>query len=210
MEPLMSEMNIWKVKDVKSGRVEALVVVYIDDLLILGEEEARREVVEELRRIWETSSPEEVDDHQGCRFLGMELWRDQEGNWMATQRGYTLDLLQRNLGGTPEEWKRKRTPMTKDWVESPEEEQKDPRDIKEAQRVVGELMWLMIRTRIDLLFVMATLASNILKKPRAVKEAAAHVWAYLVHTLEDGIVFPRHSEDEGLQSFTDASFGEER
>jgi len=192
-----------------SGKVGGMVVIYIDDLLIVGEKEVKKMVIGEVKRIWETSTPEEIDEKTGVRFLGMELWKLKNGDWMATQRGYVKEMLRKNLGEDESEWRRKKTPITKSWIELPEEEKKEAGDVKEAQRVVGEVMWVMTRTRPDLLHTTSMLASQILKKPKAVREAADQLWAYLAHTWKEGLLFAARPEEHELRSYTDASFGED-
>ena len=209
LESLISEPNLWKVKEVDTGRMTALLVVYVDDLLVLGEKTALDAVIGTIRGLWETSPPEEVDDEAGVRFLGMELWRLKTGDWMATQRGYTYDLLQRNLGKEEAGWPKKKVPVGREWFTGPEEEEKKIEDVREGQRIVGELMWLVTRCRMDLMFPVSLLASNILKRPREVKQVAAQIWGYLAATIDEGLVFTAKDEEEGLQSFTDASFGED-
>eukprot|EP00438_Fugacium_kawagutii_P033584 Skav205234 [mRNA] locus=scaffold1794:149103:155795:- [translate_table: standard] len=209
LEALTSEPNLWKIKSTKDGRVGGMIVVYIDDLLIIGEEEVKEAMISEVKKLWETSVPEEIDEKAGVRFLGMELWKLKSGDWMATQQGYIREMLRKNLQEEEEEWRKKKVPMVKAWMERPEEEVKSPGDVKEAQRVVGEVMWIMTRTRPDLLHTTSTLASQILKKPKAVKEAAEQLWAYLASTWHEGLIFKKEVEDHELRSYTDASFGED-
>ena len=56
--------------------------------------------------------------------------------------------------------------------------------------------------------LVSLLASNILKRPREVKQVAAQIWGYLAATMDEGLIFTAKDEEEGFQSFTDA-FGED-
>ena len=56
--------------------------------------------------------------------------------------------------------------------------------------------------------LVSLLASNILKRPREVKQVAAQIWGYLAATVDEGLIFTAKDEEEGFQSFTDA-FGED-
>ena len=111
-------------KDEDTNEMKALLVVYVDDLLILGEPEALDAVIGTIRGLWETSPPEEIDEETGVRFLGMELWKLKNGDWMATQKGYTYDLLQRNLGKDEAGWPKKKVPVGREWFTGPDEEEK--------------------------------------------------------------------------------------
>ena len=64
---------------------------------------------------------------------------------MVAQRSYTKDLLaKKNLEELPK--KDKRVPISKE--EDPEEEEhKSPEDVRAAQKAVGELVWLVTRTK---------------------------------------------------------------
>ena len=64
----------------------------------------------------------------------------------------TYDLLQRNLGKEEAGWPKKKVPVGREWLTGPEEEEKKIEDVREGQRIVGELMWLVTRCRMDLMF----------------------------------------------------------
>ena len=120
-------------------------MTYVDDLLLLGKDELAKKWVKEIQKKWEVSEPEKVEEKAPTRFLGMELSRDGEGRWHAKQEAYTKDLLLRNLGPEPMKWPKRKIPITKEddgEAEMKEEPGRTPAEVKEAQRVVGELIWL--------------------------------------------------------------------
>ena len=51
----------------------------------------------------------------------------------------TYDLLQRNLGKEEAGWPKKKVPVGREWLTGPEEEEKKIEDVREGQRIVGEL-----------------------------------------------------------------------
>ena len=164
-----------------------------------------------------TSSPEWVNPDEPTRFLGMELKRSEDGVWMASQRNYTIDVLRKNLKKTP--WPKKKTPISKDEAESggedqrPEDEEipmsKTPEEIKEAQRVVGELIWLVTRCRPDLMYAITKMAAWSTRNPRKVLSMAAQVWGYLASTLNTALQLKGPTNSNDMEVYTDASYGDD-
>ena len=223
MVQFTSEPNLWKVQEVgldewsaEEKKPRALMMVYVDDVFAVGELELLKGAVACIQGEWKTSDPEWVSE-KPVRFLGMEIQRveskeDSEGKvWRASQVNYTKDLLRRNLGEDEKKWPKRKIPMTRD-TPAEAENQPTPEGVREAQRVTGELLWLVTRTRPDLMFPIAKMSAKVLHNPVWVREAAQQVWGYLANTEEEGIVY-RPSEEmkpweegSGLQAFSDASF----
>ena len=146
MIQFQAEPNLWKIVDEKDEMSEEetvikAVMVYVDDVFSVGQEDILRGLIQEVQREWKTSEPEWVSK-EPVRFLGMEIQEIKEENqegWIATQTNYTRDLLRRNLGPEEGSWKKRKIPMAKDAM--PEVEEDPTKDqIKEAQRVTGELI----------------------------------------------------------------------
>lgn len=85
--------------------------------------------------------------------------------------------------------------------------EKTPGDVKTAQKIVGELVWLSTRCRPDIIYIVAKLASGISRWPKAVKALASQVWHYLAGTVHQGLVFQVSGEENSLNVYADASFG---
>ena len=150
-------------------------MTYVDDLLLLGEDELAKKWVKEIQKKWEVSEPEKVEEKTPTRFLGMELSRDGEGRWHAKQEAYTKDLLLRNLGPEPTKWPKRKIPITKEddgEAEMKEETGRTPAEVKEAQRVVGELIWLVTRCRPDIMFATSLMSTLTTRKPVKVMKMA--------------------------------------
>ena len=98
--------------------------------------------------------------------------------------------------------------MPKD-MEFEEESERSLPQVREAQRVVGELIWLSTRCRPDLMFTMSKLSSGITKYPCAVVAAASQVWKFLAGTIHHGLEFSNHSKESDLNIYSDASFGDQ-
>jgi len=210
LRQLESESCIWLIQRPKEDEIYGALVTYVDDLLLLGKDELAKKWVKEIQKKWEVSEPEKVEEKTPTRFLGMELSRDGEGRWHAKQEAYTKDLLLRNLGPEPMKWPKRKIPITKEddgEAEMKEEPGRTPAEVKEAQRVVGELIWLVTRCRPDIMFATSLMSTLTTRKPVKVMKMAYQVWCYLAGTLTEGLIFTGTSDD--LMVCTDASFGEE-
>ena len=131
------------------------------------------------------------------------------------QQSYTRDLLNRHQVEHP-----RPVPMTKADAELPEEEQPALENIRQAQTVVGELLWLSIRTRPDISFAVSQLGRQVNKRPKWVVKTAQQVFGYLKGTetqhLSYGVCtsddrgpeddLPFHREMQQVEMFSDISF----
>lgn len=209
LNQLVSEPSMWRITPEESeDQLVGMLLTYVDDFLLTGEMEVIDLVARELRNKWETSKPELVDHQAGVRFLGTELWRSPEGLWFSTQINYTTDLLRRNLGEEQSEWTIKKLPMAKEVSPPNVPGDVDIAKVRQAQRVVGELVWLSTRTRPDIGYAVSRMASLITKDPGLVVELARQVWNFLAGTIHHGLVFRNQPDEKELRVYTDASFNE--
>ena len=207
LEPMVGDPNIWKMVQLKEGWEEVtkgLILVYVDDLLIMGPEPLIQECIKKISEEWEISKPEWLGKDRGVKFLGMDIWLTEEGTFLH-QGSYLKELLKRNgeehgpLSGVP---------ITGDQVLRLEEDdpQKDADQVKLAQRAVGELMWLLTRTRPDLMFCLSKMSQAILRNPKEVVGVSKQVWKYLRKTQDEGL-WIRRGERNVLEVYTDSSYG---
>eukprot|EP00438_Fugacium_kawagutii_P013001 Skav233514 [mRNA] locus=scaffold1225:75521:77185:- [translate_table: standard] len=129
-----------------------------------------------------------------------------------TQEDYLKEMLKRNLGEEEESWPRRKLPMMKEKPEDEEVKKPHPDQVRRAQKIAGELLWLSTRTRPDLMFVVSKVAAQVLHHLSWVEDSARQIWAYLVATKEEGLAYEagepgfEWSEDAGIQTYADASF----
>ena len=206
-----SEPNLWILRSSLDDTLKGLILVYVDDMLITGSKEITTLVLEKIQKVWQTSIPEEVLDGTSSKFLGMEIARNGEVI-RALQTAYVEDRLETNLGGDWRTVKDAWMPCPREIDDTPEEDVQ-PAHVKEAQRVVGELLWLVTRTRPDLAFTTSRMAQMVLKCPRMVAKMADQVWRYLRTTRREGLSFQptrgtgwAGESQTGLEAFSDASF----
>jgi len=79
--------------------------------------------------------------------------------------------------------------------------------VRKRQKVVGELLWVLTRTRPDVMYSILRLGSNVTKATKSVLEAADQVQGYLLRTCSEGLTY----KDDGkepvkIQAFSDASY----
>ena len=168
--PSEAEPNLWRILLVTDngvppeeqeigGGLFGLILIYVDDMLILSVEFIVKEVIATLQNEWDTSRPEWVS-HTSIRFLGMEISL-HFGDYLANQKNYIVDKLE----GMDEPSRRVTAPEVKE-MNPPKEESIGPEEVREAQKAIGELVWLSTRTRPDIVFVVSKCSRQILTAPR--------------------------------------------
>lgn len=124
--------------------------------------------------------------------------------WYVTQHNYICDLLDQN----EEKVKEEKIPITRD--QSQMEKDDKPAgvpSIRSSQKLVGEALWLVTRSRPDLMFAVARMGANVLEATQAVLDTGAQMKGYLLGTKEEGLCYRREEEEvPSIQVFTDASF----
>ena len=210
---LDSEPNLWKVvmRDEppdEEERVMGLVMTYVDDLFLVGSRSVVDALLAEIQKKWKTSAPETVSSNP-VRFLGVDIskGKGEDGleEWMITQRSYVLDLIAKEK----EEVKKRKIPIGRELAAELLEVEESPTadQIRRAQKAVGELLWLLTRSRPDLMYVMARMCSQVSKCPSRVLEVADQVKGYLKGSAGSGLKFSRDDDEETvMRVFTDASF----
>ena len=89
------EANLWQIRSLnldtaqienctKDAAVVGYVVVYVDDLLVLGEKPTVQAFLDQVRATWTCSEPEWVDDN--LKFCGFEVTRRGSAIYASTSR----------------------------------------------------------------------------------------------------------------------------
>ena len=216
LEQLVSDNQIWKiVQENGQGEVQGYVLVYIDDLLIHAQEEAMKGFFNWVSGKWEVDALDILDFNHPIRFLGMELHRVQDGVELA-QEGFLNEILRsyNHKGARSQSQGPRETLLLSDEEERAlidavpvEVDPKDPK-IKEAQRRVGELLWLMGRTRPDLQHTVSIMAARLTRCPEMVNRVGERLLDYLNETRFYRLAFTQDCEEmiKELHVYTDSSF----
>ena len=194
-----------KGRDQKQDSQRGLMLVYVDDLLILSEKRIVQSVIDTISTKWEVSVPEWLNPERSTKFLGVGIWELEE-DVLLNQEKYLIDVLRRN---GQEEGVVSGLPITKDQVQKLEEEEDTERtseEVRLAQQAMGELMWVVTRSRPDLMFTLSKMSQATLKAPKEVMKVAEQSWKYLRKTRSEGLWLRREGGDK-LEVFTDSSYG---
>ena len=197
-------ITAWWVLKNQAGMIIALIIIYVDDILLLGEEATIRGIAETIQQVWRTSELAFLTPTTPLRFLGMELEVDDAGVIYVNQRGYIEEILRAH--GVPAEAKDK-IPLAKD-QSSFELLDSDlpstPEAVTQSQRITGELMWLAQRSRPDIAFTCSLMASITLRSPERCLAIGAKTLRYLQGTKEYRMMIS--NDGTNLVLYPDAAF----
>ena len=215
------EPNVWQIlsseepsRGDSEERVEGFCTFYVDDVLVCGPPNVIKGCLDRMTQEWSCSPAEYLSEKGSLRFCGMELKLSPEGGILLSQESYTSDLLERYP-----EVKESLVPIGR--LDDSEESPPDPADVRRAQTLVGELLWLSTKTRPDIAYAVSWLGSRASKCPRKVCQAGLQTLGYLKRTLGHGLLYKKCQEaDRGpdgklafcrdantLEVHSDASFG---
>ncbi|OLQ00651.1 Copia protein [Symbiodinium microadriaticum] len=185
LKPSVVDPEVWMIVYQANGEQDTLVgvlVTYVDDLLYLAESAVITAVHSWLSKEWPSAPLEWTKE--GTRYLGVEILQKDEGFFLISQRGYLENLVRSYELGPGQHV---RLPCPREWLideDNPvEDEQYTEAELKRAQKVTGELLWVT-RSRPDVLFVTSMMASALSKRPCHVYRVGLKVMAYLASTLE--------------------------
>ena len=179
---LESEPNLWKIVEEKKTEEEegywltnatvlGLVMTFVDDIFVVGSEDVVGAVAQEIQSTWTVTEPEVVSEVP-VRFLGMDILKvKEEGTegWMINLESYVKDLVGRQVG----EEKEKRIPISR--TNHTWKADKDPptlEKIRPCQKEVGEILWLVTRSRPDLMYATSRMGPHVTKATSVVLETA--------------------------------------
>ena len=207
LEQFASEGNVWAIRH-EDGTCVGHVLVYVDDILVLSDPGIATSFISWIRERWECTGLKEATTTDPLRFLGMDIYaeEDKEGNLIGfslVQEAYIDELLRSHevLASA-----RATAPVPREWIrELPDPEDFTEADLRKAQCVTGELLWLSQRTRIDIGFCVGLMASWVARFPVRVSKIGGRVLEYLANTKTHRLTLIPRSAD-GLRIYTDASF----
>ena len=181
-----ADENLWRLEeeDVVSGECywTGLMSVYVDDILLTGEEVALSSALTSLQATWTTSSVEWASPQNPVHFCGFEVKTDEKGDgFHLSQQKYEQEILAR--------WNVKESsnfPNFKITEEDFEAQgETDIRQVREAQALAGSLLWLSTRSRPDLALGVAVVSRMMTRNPKKAVEVAHTLLAYIKGTPGD-------------------------
>ena len=187
----------------KNGEKMIILAVYVDDLLIFGNDKP------EIKLFKERIAKEfKVKDLGPVKFIvGMEVQRDRKARTIkVVQCQYAKDLLERfhmdraTPSDTPEESSKI---LTKDGFK--DHPKSKPLTTEPYLELVGALIYLMVCTRPDLAHSVGVLSRYMSDPKRDHWNAAKRVLRYIKNTTDVGIVFGGQQKLR-LEGYSDSSF----
>ena len=195
----MEDPNLWAIQEVEVdpssgernwGKVLGHMIVYVDDILMVGPKGVTDAASRTIQSSWSTSPPEYAEVGGGSmRFLGMEIQRLADGSYFVHQGCYVREVLDRHVGGGS-------LPYVKVPEESEEEEAASLPKVREAQKITGERLWLSGKTRPDIAWAVMKMAQNAVKKPRWTISLGEAVLAYLRQSLNYGLHYTKEVPED--------------
>ena len=215
MVQMITDNQVWKIVRCE-GDQEPLgfVMVYIDDLLVNALPQAMEAFYSWVAAKWECDGLDVLQEGHPIRFLGMELHMVDGGIELA-QEGFVRELLRahghdgsRSMTQGPKETLIMTTEEEEAIINAqPTDLSGREHELKEAQRRVGECLWLSGRTRPDIQYVTALLSARTTRCPEIVNKVGKRLLSYLNETLHYRIRFSQNEPGQDvLKVYTDSSF----
>ena len=209
-----TDPSVWRVVEVNNASSTlALMVIYVDDVMMLGPKEYVEAMYQWLTvgseedKGWKCS-PLEWLGEEPVRYLGMDVRRKEtrtKVSYRISQGSYVTELLK----SYPQEASRpSNVPATKETMPLNEEitalPQPGEEKVREAQKMAGELLWLVTRTRPDVGYSTAHVCAAATRNPEGAIRLAKMTMRYLAATPTLGLRYD--GAGSPIVAYSDASF----
>ena len=175
------------------------IAVYVDDLLIVGNDEVERSNLKEKLRL--AYSEITVQESDNFSFVGLEIHTAANKSVQIRQIGYIKDVLKHfNIGENEFE----DHPCSDNIMKTPKAD--DP-SVDKSLYLSGvmKLMYLSTRSRPDIAFAVSALASRSSDPKENDMKAMIRIAKYINKTKDEFLIF-KHGGQISLSAFVDASF----
>ena len=197
------EGSWWRLLD--GPMLVGVLVVYVDDLLICSTDPIIQAVADAVRKMWQTSNLALASEGT-VRFLGIEISKIRNG-FALNQEPYIKELMRiHEVKPTQLDV----IPVSRDQayfeVEATETVFAE-KELKDAQQLSGEILWLSQRTGPDLAYPASLIASLSTRAPRRSAAIATKCLGFLQRTA--GYCLRILATDGEITSWSDSSFAPE-
>ena len=166
---------------------------------------------EAVNAVWECGGLERVTEGQNgapLRFDGLELsWMPGKQALFVGQPSYIQNLL-----GRQEKFREQAVPLVKPLLDDEPSEPEDREALRQCQQVLGELLYLAVRTRPETMYACSRLASVMSHRPKEVLQLTQGVLGYLSTTADLGLVYRKSAvgnDQPEIRAFSDAGYAPE-
>ena len=204
-----ADENVWSIKFVATDSEETTVGhinIYVDDILYVGLGPVIEAVQKWLTEEWKASELTWATANATIRFLGLEIGRTDTGGVRLHQKGYIQELLRHHGDQVTRSYG---TPCPQEWLLGEfevEVKEFSPEQLRLAQALTGELLWLCGKSRPDLMHTVATMSSMCLRDPVFVAKVGLRALGYLRETLDVELYYKPTSAGHLIEGYSDASF----
>ena len=157
--PMEEDANVWLIVDANTDRAIAYLALYVDDILIVSEQETSGDVTSTLESKWTTTPVAWCKEGSALSFDGFEIER-LGGSLIVHQKSYVKEILKQYSEVTGIS----NIPCSRD-VPELNSNLPDSKLLKQAQALTGQLLWLAGRTRPDLSYAISIMDQGIVQDP---------------------------------------------
>ena len=191
----ISDDSLWFIVKTVVGpedaeRWQGFLIIYVDDLLGFAPVPILRALFEEIQRLWKLSPPEWVNEAASTTFCGLEIKAMKGGGFQISQCKYLQELFTRYGIQCSVS-----APLAH-WSDPEDEPSASVESIREAQGLVGALLWASTKSRPDIAFAVSKLGQFAVKAPSVVIEKGYQVLKYLHGTADLWIEYRRPTGSE--------------
>ena len=203
-----ADANVWAIVYVTPGGdpvVRGYLNIYVDDVLYVGLPGEIQAMQRWLTSEWKASDLTWANDHSVLRFLGLEIML-VDGGVKIGQQAYVDELIRHHK---LQDAKGYGTPCPQEWLLGECEESVvdyTPEQLRRAQTLTGELLWLSGRSRPDLMHSVSTMSSLCVKNPELVERIGLRVLGYLKATAGVSLWYKPATAEFEILGYSDASF----
>eukprot|EP00438_Fugacium_kawagutii_P021543 Skav211544 [mRNA] locus=scaffold5431:11157:19385:- [translate_table: standard] len=172
--------NLWMLLETKEGTKDArqrgMMSVYVDDLLLVGEEATMEKAFEAVTKKWETTPMEWATADKPVKYCGFEVYEHpSKDGFLVNQSMYEAEMLAK--WGTTSSSDYPGFRINEDDFDQVTDV--DAGEVKRAQAMAGSLLWLATRTRPDLSFGVMTLCQLRTRNPKKAQEVGEALLRYV-------------------------------
>ena len=189
----LDDANLWAVTEIVGrgsegerlwGTYLGFAAFYVDDMLVVGPRGITEEAATTIRKVWNTSDPEWAEvGGKPMKFLGMEIQRLEDGAYYIHQGCYAREILSRS-----------EVESACAFVKVPDEREEPVEvhlaQVRRAQKLTGELLWLSGRTRPDISAGVLKMSQKAMKDPTWTLELGMNILKYVNGTKDYGLHYP--------------------
>ncbi|OLQ10930.1 putative mitochondrial protein [Symbiodinium microadriaticum] len=205
---------MWLLRCSETFELLAVLSIYVDDLLLSGTTEASEAIWTAIKAKWRISEPEYADLGKSVTFCGFEIQQKSDGLHVGQSK-----YIQSFLDKYPEIQGTTTCPYAKENEIIETKPNASLEKLRRAQALVGEMLWLATRTRVDLSFGVSRIGQLITKDVDQAIQRGEDMIRYLRSTKTQEIVYGSSGKGHGpgeqlpeqrdfnlVEVFADASF----